>query len=635
MRNSFEEANVYIGSDTFWIRPYIYPLLSHQHFESTQQQILLSATIGEPSDIARRLGIKEISKIPTPEEFADKTSGRRMILLNRLAEKGDIPERLQHGLLKALSIHPKSLWICTSKVQAERMQSAVSEWLNKNNFIGHPTWILGRMGDEIDPFKKSPVGHLFVAARFDGMDFKENECRLVILATLPRAINLQEDFLCAYLRDATFMKKRLNARLVQALGRCNRSENDYAIYALADSRFATHFGRDSNRVGIPKHIRAEIDLAENAAELEAPELTSKVDSFLCQRFDEFDSELKELQVATPPDEVQEDDPELAKNEIIGWSAMYFSKNYSIASDKFHLCYEKAKEQNLIELGAYYGWCLAKAKYLAAKKLSEGIESEALSILEEAIQRGGISSWFNRMRASLNRERKQTVVADFFSDKYSDLVIRSFDDLLERLGTRGNRFQTYCNKIQEMLQSTSHDQFSQGLSDLAEILAFSSSRPKHSAATDCRWRLACGNTKYVVTWEAKIEHTPEKSIFAKDVGQAHNQFNRAYREFQHLGYTVLGAIVSHLTEIAPEAEAGAGNIRVIQKAAILALWEKVKLILIQYRDGWNIDDIEVRKAAAIRIRPFLPEANWLVTACSTDTRWITAEILLRNWPRIPS
>lgn len=633
MRNSFEEANVYIGCDAFWIRPYVYPLLSHQHFESTQQQILLSATIGEQSDIARRLGIKEISKIPTPEQFADKTSGRRMILLNRLVEEGDIPERLQHGLLQALSIHPKSLWICTSKVQAERMQSAVSEWLNQNNFVGHPTWVLGRMGDEIEPFKRSPAGHLFVAARFDGMDFKEDECRLVILATLPRAINLQEDFLCAYLRDASFMKKRLNARLVQALGRCNRSENDYAIYALADSRFATHFGRDSNRVGIPKHLRAEIDLAEDTAELDVPELKGRIDSFLNQKFDDFDSELNELQVDTPADEIQEDDAELAKNEIIGWSAMFHSKNYSIASDKFQFCYNRAKEQNLIELGAYFGWCLAKSKFLASKKLAEGNENEALSILEEAIQRGGISSWFNRMKASLNRERHQAASTEHFTENYSDLVIRSFDDLLERLGVRGTRFQKHCNKITEKLQSVTHDQFSQGLTELANILAFSSSRPRHSAATDCRWRLACGNVKYIVTWEAKIEHSTETSIFPKDVGQAHNQYNRAYSEYHPLGYTVFGTIVSHLAIIAPEAEAGAGNIRIIQKEAILALWEKVKWILTQYRDGWSVDDVEARKNSGSKIRTYLPQANWLASACSADTRWITPEILLNNWPGV--
>lgn len=632
LRNSFDEANVYLGANSFWIRPYVYPLLGFQHFDSTQQQILLSATIGDPADISRRLGIKSISKIPTPERFSDKTSGRRMILLNRL-EEGDIPERLQHGILTALSTHPKSIWICTSKAEAERMKSAVSDWLNKNDFVGHPTWMLGNLGEEIDTFKAAEKGHLFVAARFDGMDFKEDECRLVILATLPRAINLQEDFLCAYLRDASFMKRRLNARLVQALGRCNRGENDFAIYALADNRFATHFGRDSNRIGIPKHIAAEIDLAEDFAELGVPELKSKIDDFLNQRFDEFDKELDELKSEAPSDEVLEDDQEMANNEIMAWTAMFHSKNYSIAADKFKICYEKAKEKNIIELGAYFGWCLSKAKYLSAKKLSEGSVSGALSLFEESIKRGGVSSWFNRMRASLNRERNVSVADSVLSDEYAELIIRAFDDILEKLGTRGNRFQKYCNKIQDELQSENHDQFCQGMTELANILAFSASRPKHPAATDCRWRLSSGNTKYVVTWEAKIEHIPEKCIFPKDFGQAHNQYNRACLEFQHLGYTVYGTIVSHLTEIAPEAEAGAGIIRLIPKSSILSLWELIKRILVQYRDSWSLDDIEARKSSAKKIRGYLPKANWLAMSCNADTRIVSESVLLKAWPNL--
>ena len=116
-----------------------------------------------------------------------------------------------------------------------------------------------------------------------------------------------------------------------------------------------------------------------------------------------------------------------------------------------------------------------------------------------------------------------------------------------------------------------------------------------------WRLAADNTKYVVTWEAKIEHSPETAIYAKDFGQAHNQYNRACREFQHLGYIVYGVIVSHLTQVAPDAEAGAGIIRVIPKSALLALWNRLKWILTQYRDNWNLDDIEARKSAATKIR----------------------------------
>src|SRR5690242_4024727 len=97
-----------------------------------------------------------------------------------------IPARIGLAILTALKIHPKSVWLCSSRTDAEKYKSAVSTWLNKHGFVGHPTWLLSSLGDEIDEFKASPQGHLFVAGRFDGMDFKANECRLVVVTTLPR-----------------------------------------------------------------------------------------------------------------------------------------------------------------------------------------------------------------------------------------------------------------------------------------------------------------------------------------------------------------------------------------------------------------------------------------------------------------
>ena len=114
--------------------------------------------------------------------------------------------------------------------------------------------------------RKSVQGHLFVAGRFDGMDFNADECRLVIIPNLPRAINAQEEFISANLHDASFMKKRLNQRIVQALGRCNRSDEDFGLYLLADQQFANYFSNESSREGIPRNIVAEIDMAQDLAE---------------------------------------------------------------------------------------------------------------------------------------------------------------------------------------------------------------------------------------------------------------------------------------------------------------------------------------------------------------------------------
>ena len=82
-------------------------------------------------------------------------------------------------------------------------------------------------------------------------------------------------------------------------------------------------------------------------------------------------------------------------------------------------------------------------------MQRDIESkeEALVILEEAITRGGQSAWFNRMKASLNRARNLTEAGSSNnSDSYAQNIFRYYDELLEQLGKRGNRFQRWCNRV---------------------------------------------------------------------------------------------------------------------------------------------------------------------------------------------
>jgi len=536
LRNSLNEANIYLSLNSVWIRPYIYPLIANSHYGEASQRIYMSATIGEPSDLCCRLGTRRIEKIPVPQEFSEATTGRRFIVMNRIEDK-DIPERLQAAILTALRKCPKSVWMCTSGAEAEKFRQIVSEWLNKNELVGHRTWLLSSLGDEIDQFKRAKSGHLFVAGRFDGMDFQGDECRLVVLTTLPRAINIQEGFLCAYLRDAGFMKRRLNQRIIQALGRCNRSADDYAVYVLADKRFATHLGRESSRQGIPKNITVEIDMAEDTAEVETSNLKAKVDTFLGGDFSEFDSTFQEMLPGAQniPDVPVSTD--LAENEVLGWAAMFASQNYNIAAETFKSCWERAREANIIELGAYYGWCWAKACYLGALHGDPKAKEESLSTLEKAINRGGRSSWFNRMRASLNRERAQKeTTSTIATEEYSLTIIRSFENLLEQVGTRGNRFERWCCQLSEELQSNHHDQYRQGLEKLGKLLGYDSNKPHHGSATDCRWRGIFGNYKEVVTFEAKIEDIPSGRITASDVGQVHNQIARAKAEYENLGYT---------------------------------------------------------------------------------------------------
>jgi hypothetical protein len=628
IRGHLNEANIYVSLTSIWIRPYIYPLTANSHYQDVQQRLYVSATIGDPADLARRLGTKPIEKIPVPSNFAEQTYGRRLIVMNRIEDE-DIPRRLQAVILAALRIHPKSLWLCSSQSEATKVSQLVLKWLNNNGIVGHPSWILTSLGAEIDDFKQARQGHLFVGGRFDGMDFSHDECRLVVVKTLPRAVNTQEEFISAYLRDAGFMRRRLNQRIVQGLGRCNRAENDSGVYVLADRRFATHFGRESNREGIPTNMIAEIDAAQDNAEIAEAELIRKAEEFLRGDFTAFDNEDQAYRAQVPQARAVVAPADTAADEVLGWTALFSSHNYAVAADKFETCWDSALAANVLEMGAFHGWNWAKALYLQSLLGEANAAAKSRDVLERAIARGGASAWFNRMRASLNRSFAVQPVAPATTD-YSTVLLRAFDDLLEKLGTTGDRFDRFCQSVDAGLQADTHGQFTEALEKLGNTIGYTASRPKHQAATDCRWRGVFGNNKEVITFEVKIEHTGQTAVAPADVGQAHNQISRARAEYEPQGYVIRGTIVTHMDQIEPAADVSAATIRVIQRGAVVQLWSRIRLLLSLYRDRWSLDDMASRLVAAERIRPHIPQTGWLVRALDAPERFVAVQDLNAEW-----
>lgn len=634
MRNSLREANFYFGVDQVWIRPYVYPLIGFSHYQDTKQRLYVSATIGDPGDLSRRLGVRPIVKIPVDAAHSQKTAGRRLVIMNRLEEQEtDIPHRLEVALLTVLKIHPKSVWLCSSQAEAEKFKAIVSQWLNGNGLVGHPTWVLTALGDEIDQFKASKKGHLFVGGRFDGMDFRGDECRLVVLTTLPRAINVQEEFISAYLRDAGFMRRRLNQRIVQALGRCNREDSDFGVYVLADKRFATYFGRDANRESVPSNMVAEIDMAQDLAEISEDDLCRCIRAFLKEDFSNYDAELRKYKEMLPKSKPASPVIDSSANEVVGWAALFGNQNYDLAADRFEECWTACEAGNLVEIGAFWKWNWAKAVYLQSLLGDPTAREKALELTEEAIMRGGVSSWFNRLRASVNRARAATKAkAQSPPNEYGAALIRSFDDHLENLGAKGPKFDLFCNRITACLNSEKHDEYCEGLQKLGNVLAYQATRPKYKTATDNRWRGTFGNCKELITFEVKIEHSIGGEITPTHLGQAHNQLNRAIAEFEQLGYSTRGAIVTHLTAIDPAAKSSAGAIRLVTKSGVSELWEKVRLLLSRYRQGWSLDDIPARLRAANAILAKCPHTGWLPKVLNEDRLFSDGKQLLSGWPK---
>ena len=630
VRERLHEVNIYCSTRSLWLRPYVYPLRDNSRYGDPEQRLYFSATIGDPSDLARRLGTQPIVKLPLDPAQTAQTYGRRLLVLNP-DDDADLPARLGQVIAGALHVQPKSVWLCTSKPDAEKYRAAVISWLETTTLPSGPTWLLSSLGDEIEQFKTAPAGHLFVAGRFDGMDFSAEQCRLVVLATQPRAINPQEAFAADYLRDAGFMMQRLNQRIVQALGRCNRAEDDFGVYVLADRRFGAHFGQESRRRGLPANVQAEIDLAENDTELADDALVTRVTTFLNCSFDDFDRGLAEV-TANLPQITDAPTPDDSAAEVTGWLELHSRQDYATAEQSFRARQEACETMGLRELGAFAQWCEAKAAFLEGRRGDVAAAARSLDTLQHAIDRGGAtSSWFNRLRSSLLRHRQQAAAVPAANpDDFRVTAIHAFDELLERFGV-GPRFERWRGRLSTGLASTSHDQYAEALETLGNLLGYKATRPTYGAATDCRWRGVFGNQREAVTWEAKIEHDGSNNVYAHAVGQAHNQSSRAETELGHQGYVVRGTIVTHLEQLDPAAAASIGAIKVVRKDAVAALWTRVNELLGVYAGDWSADAPEARLMAADRVAPRLPTTGWLIRALDTGPTFVDSATLLADWP----
>ena len=253
------------------------------------------------------------------------------------------------------------------------------------------------------------------------------------------------------------------------------------------------------------------------------------------------------------------------------------------------------------------------------------------MLEEAIQRGGQSSWFNRMRGSLNRARNQEDANEIVIEwEYAEEVVRSFDEQLERLGKSGLKFQKFVERLESRLKSESHSEYQEALENLGTLLGFQARRPKHGAPADCTWRGNFGNSREFIVFEAKIENEPSNPITADHLGQAHRQFNRAKEEHGTLGYSVRAVVVTHLNQLASDAQSSVGPIKFLQKDIVLALWDRVHAILTTYRSRWSVDDVRAKRYAATTIRPRLPKTGWFLRALDSAGPWLSKDGILKEW-----
>ena len=359
----------------FTLTPYIPPTQTNAHFAQPERRLYLSATVGSSDDLQRRLGVPPFEKLTAS---AQPRQGARFVLMWPEVEKLSI-SALVDSLRPLLDPYPKALWLCARGETADGVMSALAE--------SRPSGDIHRLiadngADEL--FSKATEGHLVTAGRYDGMDFPDDTCRVEVLPEIPIATSDLEEFISAYLRDAPFAEARFAQRVTQALGRCNRTKDDRAVYVLSDPEFVSRFSQRRAISGLPTEVRADIASGLERADHGFVEGLEDAKAFL--RGKSFP-----LSTNNPPAD-SEVAGDTARHEVAGMLALWM-EDYRRAAELFDRVVAGLSQSR--ELKAFWLALRALALLMEGQYGNGAASSEARAALRAAAATGASRDGLNR------------------------------------------------------------------------------------------------------------------------------------------------------------------------------------------------------------------------------------------------
>lgn len=516
VKDHIAACGLFVSWDSILIRPFIPPALTHAAFMHANQRVYMSATLGAGGEIERITGVSSIQRLPIPLGWDKRGSGRRLFLVPQVA----MSDRDAMGVaMAAAQDFERSLILAPSQREA-------SEFIAELKVIG--LTVLGAVDieDKIEPFSASNHTAL-VLSRYDGLDLPDDACRLLIMGGLPSGTNLQEKFLWSRIAAFSLLRDRVLTRFTQGVGRCTRSDNDYAVVFVWGRPLVDFVLKQENRRILNPELQAELQFGiENCRNKKLDEFKDLWQAFIEQSEDWEDAE--EAIVSLREQSTRVDDP--ISKRLCSVVADEVSYLYSTWNGDHETALEHARKVADAlggdETKGYRGWWYYLAADAAMALNEANGESDLLNITKDCLKRASkcctAISWFARLARSVRPDSDTGEV-----DEVTAIAVENIRDKLTEWGIVGNRFEREISQAIKDLQATEHKQFHRGLKVLGEMLGFRAELPNDDGAPDCIWSI--GSDVHVVH-EAKSDHTPSDPIGINDIRQAqsHEDWVRNHR-----------------------------------------------------------------------------------------------------------
>lgn len=272
LRDHLPACQLYVSSQDILLRPLIPPTWTHQPFAGAAQRLFMSATLGAGGDLERLTGRRKILRLPVPEGWNQQGIGRRYFIFPSMSLEGDEVSSLRHKLMERAG---RSLVL----VPSDRIRSQIVA--DVADTLGFSVFSAEDIEASKKPFVNAAKAVAVVAGRYDGIDFPGDDCRLLFIDGLPRATNAQERFIMSRMAANVLFNERVQTRVLQAIGRCTRSLQDYSAVVVSGEELPDYLNNRARRSFLHPELQAELEFGiEQSINTGTAELLDNLDIFL-------------------------------------------------------------------------------------------------------------------------------------------------------------------------------------------------------------------------------------------------------------------------------------------------------------------------------------------------------------------
>lgn len=528
IRNNLHACHLYYSSNEILIRPLYPPTFSFPPFTRARQRIYMSATMGNGGDLERIVGRKHIYNLSVQQQQSDRTVGRRFFCFPEVSL--DDAEATSFTML-AIEKSERAVYITPSSRRLVEVESLLSDFtLYKATDI------------ETDKrsFCTSDHAVLLLANRYDGIDFPDDECRMLIIDGLPKASNLQESFQIGKLGLNAVYLSRIITRITQAFGRTTRNTRDYSVVIVLGEEMVSYLQKGENRQYLLPELRAEIEFGlEQARSSDANNILENVDIFLSQNeeWKIVDSNILKLRdrsarALLPNSEIL---LSISEDEISYIEAIW-DANFSEALNQCRSVLGKATSPELRGVRGFWSYLAgAAASLLEQQGLKAPISPE--QYYTDASKAAPAITWLHRIKSKQQE--------DDFDQRILPMIDR-LELFFQKVGTKNTI--GLDRKIENIYTDIGVDEstaFEHGQVLLGHLLGFDSGKVEGCGTPDPWWKVS---DDFCVVFEDYTEalETSALSVTKSRQATSHHEWAKENLQLSE-GAITLVFIVSKITK----------------------------------------------------------------------------------------